>query len=103
MQNQTMNAQVATKCCPYCGGLIETDAQKCQHCGEWLNKNVKSKSFKTTIWLSYFLGLIGIHRFYTGYIGIGILQLFTLGGLGVWSLIDLLSYDRNNNSICTDR
>lgn len=95
MQNQTMNSNTATKQCPFCGGLIDENAQKCKHCGEWLNKTVKSKSFKTTIWLSYFLGLLGVHRFYTGYIGIGLVQLFTLGGLGLWSLIDLISISLN--------
>lgn len=95
MQNQIMNANGTTKQCPYCGGEIPETAQKCSHCGEWINKTHKSKSFKTTILLSYFLGLLGIHRFYTGYIGIGIIQLFTLGGLGLWSLIDLISISLN--------
>lgn len=41
--------------------------------------------------LSFFLGGFGIHRFYTGYIGIGILQLLTGGGCGIWTLIDFIS------------
>jgi len=95
MENQTSEVNVSTKTCPFCGEQIAEDAQKCKHCGEWLNKSVKTKSFKVTILLSYFLGLLGVHRFYTGYIGIGIAQLFTLGGLGVWSLIDLISISLN--------
>ena len=35
-------------------------------------------------------GVIGIHRFYLGYIGIGILQIITLGGCGIWTLIDTI-------------
>ncbi len=35
-------------------------------------------------------GLIGVHRFYLGYIGIGILQIVTLGGCGIWALIDMI-------------
>jgi len=96
MQNQTMNVTSATKPCPFCGELIAENAQKCKHCGEWLNKDGKAKSFKTTILLSFFLGFLGAHRFYTGYIGIGLLQLFTLGGLGIWALIDTLSIGFNN-------
>ncbi|MFT5754573.1 MAG: TM2 domain-containing membrane protein YozV [Flavobacterium sp.] len=36
------------------------------------------------------VGGIGIHRFYLGYTWQGIVQLLTLGGCGVWSLIDLI-------------
>lgn len=51
---------------------------------------MEKKSFLTTGLLSYFLGLLGAHRFYTGYIGLGVLQLLTLGGCGIWALIDLI-------------
>ncbi|MFO0738059.1 MAG: TM2 domain-containing protein [Labilithrix sp.] len=35
-------------------------------------------------------GICGIHRFYTGHIGIGIAQLLTVGGCGIWQLVDLI-------------
>lgn len=40
--------------------------------------------------LCFFLGVFGAHRFYVGKIGTGILQLVTLGGLGIWALIDFV-------------
>jgi len=49
-----------------------------------------NKSRTTTLLLCIFLGGIGIHRFYVGKIGTGILQLLTCGGFGIWSLIDLI-------------
>ena len=49
-----------------------------------------NKEQLVTLLLSLFLGTIGIHRFYVGKIGTGILQLITLGGCGVWTLIDVI-------------
>jgi TM2 domain-containing membrane protein YozV len=38
--------------------------------------------------LQLFLGTFGVGRFYIGDVGIGLAQLFTCGGLGIWALID---------------
>ena len=46
------------------------------------------KSKLTAILLCYFLGNLGIHRFYLGYTLIGIIQLLTFGGFLIW-VIDL--------------
>lgn len=48
------------------------------------------KEWLVTLLLSLFLGTIGVHRFYVGKIGTGILQLITLGGCGVWTLVDII-------------
>ena len=40
--------------------------------------------------LAWFLGVLGVHRFYVGKVGTGILMILTLGGLGVWALIDFI-------------
>ena len=48
------------------------------------------KSKTTAIILSVLLGGLGVDRFYLGYIGLGVLKLLTVGGFGIWALIDLI-------------
>lgn len=48
------------------------------------------KSQLVAVLLAVFVGVLGIHRFYLGYTSIGIIQLLTLGGCGIWALIDLI-------------
>ena len=48
------------------------------------------KGFVPTLLLCLFLGTLGIHRFYVGKVGTGILMILTIGGLGIWVLIDLI-------------
>ena len=48
------------------------------------------KSQVTALILGALIGGLGIHRFYLGYTWQGIVQLLTLGGCGVWALIDLI-------------
>jgi|GEM_PF-2702654 TM2 domain-containing membrane protein YozV len=49
-----------------------------------------SRPFLTTFWLAAFLGLIGADRFYLGQLRTGVLKLITVGGFGVWTIIDII-------------
>ena len=63
------------------------------------NTSVSQKSekgFVPTLLLCFFLGSLGVHRFYTGKVGTGILMLITLGGLGIWTLIDFVMIATSN-------
>jgi hypothetical protein len=48
------------------------------------------KEWIIAVLLSLFVGVLGIDRFYLGYTGYGILKLITLGGCGIWAIIDLI-------------
>ena len=82
------------KFCVDCGKKINKKALSCPSCGRPIfEEPVKESSdnkFVTTLLLCWFLGILGVHRFYNGHTFIGILQLFTLGGCGVWVLIDFI-------------
>ena len=56
----------------------------------------EQKDWLVTLLLCLFLGTLGIHRFYTGHMLIGVLQLVTLGGCGIWTLVDLIMIAMGN-------
>jgi TM2 domain-containing membrane protein YozV len=51
---------------------------------------VSDKQGTVALLLCFFVGVLGIHRFYVGKTGTGILQLITLGGFGLWTLVDFV-------------
>lgn len=69
-----------------------------------LDKKSKSKTPAWLLWL--FTGGIGGHRYYMGDIGYAVLMTLTLGGLGLWTLIDAFlingAIDKKNEEIERD-
>jgi len=53
-------------------------------------EEISSKSRLAVTLFAFFLGCLGIHRFYLGKIGTGVIMLITAGGLGIWALIDFI-------------
>ena len=77
--------------CSACGNEIEDSINFCQNCGATQSQLIdEPKDWIVTLLLSFFLGYLGVHRFYTGHTGIGVAQLLTLGGCGIWAFIDFI-------------
>jgi hypothetical protein len=85
------------KFCPNCKAETAPNAAICMKCGVSLKttgrvdgREVGNKDWLTTLLLCIFLGLAGIHSFYCKKTVIGVVQLLTLGGCGIWTLIDFI-------------
>ncbi len=90
------------KYCANCGGEITPNAVACMHCGVASDFGVKKaeepikespysdKEWLTALLCCLFAGSLGIHRFYVGKVGTGIVWLLTLGCLGIGTLIDFI-------------
>lgn len=103
-----------TKFCKHCGAQIDADCMICPKCGKQveelkaakpenivINNNNTAKVTATVVsgkakrkWVAFFLclflGWLGIHRFYEGKIGTGIIWLLTVGLFGIGWIIDLI-------------
>jgi TM2 domain-containing membrane protein YozV len=77
--------------CSNCGKEMAPGAEICMQCGATVAiASVSDKDLGIATVLSMFLGILGVDRFYLGYTALGIVKLVTLGGCGIWSLIDTL-------------
>ncbi len=55
-----------------------------------MEQQTSDKDWTTLLILSILLGGLGVDRFYAGHIGLGVLKLLTIGGCGIWALIDII-------------
>jgi hypothetical protein len=92
-------AESDQKYCENCGKLIDEKAVICPKCGVPLGaykkifemrENASEKSRLVAFLFAWFLGVFGIHRFYVGKVGSGIIWILTFGLFGVGALVDLV-------------
>jgi TM2 domain-containing membrane protein YozV len=89
--------------CTNCGAEIDDKAVVCVKCGVATRNmhpgsimqtgpanNAVGYDWLTVLLLCFFLGGLGVHNFYTKKTGVAIAQLLTLGGCGVWALVDFI-------------
>lgn len=74
--------------CWDCNGSHSDSAKNCPHCGAL--KKWSDRSRFTAMIFCIFLGIFGVHRFYVGKIGTGLLWVFTAGFCGIGVLVDLI-------------
>lgn len=58
--------------------------------GGYPASNVRKVNFVAILIVSILVGTFGVDRFMLGHVGLGILKLLTLGGCGIWWLIDVI-------------
>jgi TM2 domain-containing membrane protein YozV len=95
--------------CQKCGKELPDQASFCPSCGHPAHPEVRGETRAAgmgpgysaekpvspfnrlvTLLLCIFVGALGVHRFYVGKIGTGVAMIFTLGGLGIWVLVDFI-------------
>ncbi len=90
------------KYCSSCGRGMDASANACSNCGTLVN-GVRptaavppQREWLVALLLSIFVGTLGVDRFYSGHIGLGILKLLTCGGCYIWWLIDVILIATNS-------
>ena len=89
--NANANADAQMVYCRACGRRIHVSAANCPGCGaRQIAAGESERLLLPAFLLCIFFGYLGAHRFYAGKIGTGILMLLTVGGFGIWVVVDLI-------------
>jgi TM2 domain-containing membrane protein YozV len=82
------------KVCFSCRDVIPSTAVVCPRCGTpqpaMTTLGTSERRILPAFLLCFLFGVFGAHRFYAGKIGTAVLELLTLGGFGIWWLVDLI-------------
>jgi hypothetical protein len=117
MEARAIRGRLPLHCCCLCIESLDEDIElehiQCRNMNQPGDQppKIKTESAKSHLMatlFAMFFGIFGVDRFYLGYFRTGILKLLTLGGLGVWAVVDLLFLlanrrrDRNGRELVGD-